>query len=322
MRTRRVASVARATLVCLCALAACDDVVDRNPMHAVELHDVRRMGSVADRALTESSGLTPSTWDPGVFWSNNDSGNEPLLFALDTTGAPRGRFRVTGAANVDWEAMALGPCDAGACLYIADVGDNRARRRSVVLWRVREPARTAIDSSTDSARDVVTEAETEPATRLSFRYPDEPHDVEAIWVSPDTSVWIVTKRPLRNLLGALRPVLLFRVPSSAWQATTSVVAELVDSLPIVPVSGNSSSWVTDAAFTLRGPDGPSVAVRTYQELIVFEADARTGRPGKARARCRLAALRERFGEAVAWMPDGRLFFTSEGKGSRLWSARC
>jgi hypothetical protein len=337
MRTRRnMANIRRAPAVRVLhgcwaialasVFAACRDAVDRSPVRASELRDVTRTGAIADKALTESSGLTPSTWNPGVFWSHNDSGNEPLLFALDTTGAARGRYRVTGAANRDWEAIALGPCTAGTCLYIADVGDNSARRRSVVLWRVREPALAAAAGTAGSSSEGITqsvpESATESATRLAFRYPDEPHDVEAIWVSPDTSVWIVTKRPLRDFPGALRPVLLFRLPSTAWQATTPVVAELVDSLPLVPVPGNSSTWVTDAAFTSHGPDGASVVVRTYQEVMIFDAEARTGRPGKPRARCRLTALYERLGEAVAWLPDGRLVFASEGKGSRLWAARC
>jgi hypothetical protein len=318
----RACRACRAVALAL-SLTACRDEVDRDPTAATELRDVVLAGTIADRALSESSGLTPSSWDPGVFWSHNDSGNEARLYALDTTGASRGRYRVTGAFNVDWEALALGPCDTGACLYIADVGDNRARRRSVSLWRVREPGPIGgIDSTGRTARAGAETMATDSATRLSFRYPDEPHDVEAVWVSPDTSVWLVTKRPLRGGLGGLRPVLLFRLPPSAWRSSTSVVAELVDSLPIVPVPGNSATWVTDAAFSARAPDGASVAVRTYQGLIVFAADAATGRPGKPRARCPLAALRERFGEALAWMPDGRLLFASEGKGSRLWTARC
>ena len=302
------------------ALSACRDDVDRKLTKPTALRDVARTGTIADPALREASGLTPSSWDAGVFWSHNDSGNEPLVYALDTTGAPRGRYRVTGATSIDWEAIAIGPCEAGTCLYIADVGDNRARRRSVVVWRVREPALTSVAG--DTAGVSTKESPTESATRLSFRYPDEPHDVEAMWVSPDTSVWVVTKRPMRGRLGGLRRALLFRIPASAWGSTTSAVADLVDSLPLVPVPGNSSGWVTDAAFTSRGPKGASVAVRTYQELLILRADATTGKPGDVLARCPLLELRERFGEALAWMPDGRLLLASEGKGSRLWTGRC
>ena len=303
------------------SLMGCRDDAARDSTPLAALREVARAGTIADRALAESSGLAPSSWDAGVFWSHNDSGNEARLYALDTTGAALGRFRVSGAFNVDWEALALGPCDAGACLYIADVGDNRARRRSVSLWRVREPG-PIVASDSGARAGTAAMAKTDSATRLPFRFPDEPHDVEAMWVAPDTAVWMVTKRPSRGALGGLRPVLLFRIPSSAWRSSTTVVAELVDSLPIVPVPGDSDNWVTDAAFTSQGPDGATVAVRTYQAVMIFDADATTGRPGRVRTRCTLAALRERFGESLAWMPDGRLLFGSEGRGSRLWTARC
>ena len=68
---------------------------------------------------------------PGIIFGLNDSGHEPLLFAFDSTGRSRGVWRVNGARNLDWEAAASGPCEAGSdrrCLYIGDVGDNEARK--------------------------------------------------------------------------------------------------------------------------------------------------------------------------------------------------
>jgi hypothetical protein len=101
-----------------------------------------------------------------------------------------------------------------------------------------------------------------------------------------------------------------------------VVAQLVDSLPIVPQGDDSDTWVTDASFTSHGPNGARLAVRTYQEVVIFEADSITGRPDSVIARCSLRALRERTGEAIAWMASGRMLFANEGKGSRLWTGRC
>ncbi len=89
----------------------------------------RRTGTLRDRDLRESSGVAVSHRDPGVLWSINDSGNPATLFATDTLGRPLAAIAVTGAENVDWEAIAAGPCGtAGTCLYIADTGDNRERR--------------------------------------------------------------------------------------------------------------------------------------------------------------------------------------------------
>lgn len=277
-----------------------------------DLREARRTGALADRALEEASGLAPSSRVPGLFWSHNDSGFDPVLFALDSTGAARGRVVVRGARNRDWEAMATGPCPDGRCLYIGDVGDNSARRDVVTIWRVREPL------PTDSA--------TARAEALPFRYPQGPRDVEAIWVGPDTSVWLVTKRPIRDAAGRFRPALVYRLPAAAWGTAGGravAAAVLVDSLPWVPTRTGVRDWITDAALSSTRPDRTrQLAVRTYRDVLVFDADTLTGAPGRLLARCSLRSLRERQGEAVAWRPDGDLLFLTEGRGAPVHAGRC
>ena len=65
--------------------------------------------------LPEASGLAASRRTPGLLWSHNDSG-EPVVFALNATGAVKDRVRVTGAQVEDWEAIAVGSCPQGSCL--------------------------------------------------------------------------------------------------------------------------------------------------------------------------------------------------------------
>src|SRR5262245_45881211 len=84
--------------------------------------------------LPEASGLAASRRNPGVLWTHNDSG-DPFVFAITSTGGVKGRVRVTGAQVWDWEDIAVGPCPKGTCLYIADIGDNDRRRRSVTIYR-------------------------------------------------------------------------------------------------------------------------------------------------------------------------------------------
>src|SRR5688572_29318051 len=99
-----------------------------------------RVAQLHDRGIREASGLVASQQWPGVYWTINDHGNAPVLFAFDQDGAPRGSFRVHGASNVDWEALQLGPDgDGGFALYIGDTGDNDQNRRDPVIYRVPEP---------------------------------------------------------------------------------------------------------------------------------------------------------------------------------------
>lgn len=282
----------------------------RNGDESVWLRDVVRMGRFDNVEVKESSGMAPVSGDSALFWTHNDSGNDARLYAVDSTGRVMGRVRVRGATNTDWEALASGPCPEGRCLYIADVGDNGAKRSVVTLWRVLEPRVREVNSAT--------------ATRLVFRLADGPQDIEAIYVAADTSVWLISKRPARSAAGVARPARVYHLPASVWagKAASPTVAELIDSLPIVPLKGDSRDWVTDAAVSPPRADGSRrLAVLTYGAIQVFGINPETGRPGLRYARCALP-VRERNAEAIGWLPDGRLLFTNEGKGAPLYSGRC
>ncbi|MGH7704049.1 MAG: hypothetical protein ACREMO_13215 [Gemmatimonadales bacterium] len=243
-----------------------------------------------DTALSESSAVVVSRTQPGVLWTLNDSGNDPLLFAVDSLGRTLATFRVRGAVNEDWESLDTGPCGTTRCLYIGDTGDNQERRAWVVVYRVAEPAVRA-----GSAR----EGDTDPAERLQVRYPDGPHDVEAMLVTRAGNLLLITK-------GRSGSILLFRVPASAWAGAGVVTAEALGRLSIIPdLIGRQ---VTDAALA---PDNRTVAIRTYREIFFFlrtkDDRLKATRPPVA---CDISGL-EPQGEGVDWLDDRRLVLTSE-----------
>ena len=249
-----------------------------------------RTGSFQDPALTESSGVIRSRLLPRVLFTINDSGNDPVIFAFDSSGRPLGSWRVPGVTNRDWEALSIGPCPGGSCLVIGDTGDNDERRARVVLYRVREPARF------ERFRGAVDPTPLGLDSAL-VRYPDGPHDVEAMWVEADGSVALVSK-------GRSHGVRLYRVPAAAFGASGGVEAQLLQVLPI-SADRTLGRWVTDAALA---PGGQRVAIRTYTELYLFPVlpGGRLGTP----VACNVAGL-EPQGEGVEWLDDRRLLLTSE-----------
>jgi hypothetical protein len=276
--------------------------------------------------LVENSAATSSATQPGVFFTINDSGNDPLLFALDTTGADRGMWRVAGAPNVDWEAASMGPCSPGVggagaarsatpaapatCVYIGDVGDNNAKRATRVIYKVVEPTAQRAGFTGDVT-----------AVALVYRYSDGPHDVEAMYVAPNGDTYLITKRRLRGAGKRLRPALVFVLKADAWRTGGPAVAALVDSLPIVPGSAPQRQ-ITDAALS---PDARHLAVRTYRQVFVFATDTVTGRvlssipPGV----CNTIGLHRRMGEGLAWFGQSeRLLLTSEGRESPMYAVDC
>ena len=282
---------------------------------------VRALRGQASQHLVESSAAAVSVSQPAIIFTINDSGHEPLLFALDTTGADRGAWRVEGATNIDWESAAVGPCRTDAtsvavapaaprCVYIGETGDNEAGHETRAIYRVTEPlaASSAVLGSL-------------AAERVTYRYADGPRDVEAMYVAPDGAVQLITKRPLRDATGRLRPALVYTIAPGAWNSREVAVARRTDSLAVVPGSAPFRQ-VTDAALS---PDARFLAVRTYFQVYIFATDSSTGLVRRAipPAVCNVVGLDERQGEGVGWLGAAReLVLTSEGRTEPLRVIGC
>lgn len=244
---------------------------------------------VLPAALEETSGVATSSY-PGIFWTHNDSGGDPAVFAVDSTGTIRARVRVEEAYNRDWEDIARGACEPGSpddCLFIGETGDNDARYPHVAVYRVPEP---------DPASDTVTA----PAEIFRFRYPEGPRDAEGLFIT-EAGIHVVSK-------GRSGAIELFRLPPPYPTATTSTL-ERVQELAPPP-----TSMTAQATAAAADPDGERVVIRTYAGLFFFEADGDTlkpvGRPADAVATGQLQ------GEGVDFVGDSRLVLTSESQGGQ------
>ncbi|HET7113249.1 MAG TPA: hypothetical protein VFI57_06370, partial [Pyrinomonadaceae bacterium] len=156
-----------------------------------------RIANLKNAAVDESSGLAASHLNPNVYWTHNDSGDGPLVYAFDSTGESRGVFRVTGAQARDWEDMAIGPGPGRgqSYLYLGDIGDNDKKRAEIVVYRVAEPKLTAADKNSSRSNPRTTAA----ADVIRLRYPDGKYDAETLLVHPTSgNLYILTKEMLRN----------------------------------------------------------------------------------------------------------------------------
>lgn len=240
------------------------------------------------RRLDESSGVVESRRRPGIFWTHNDSGDAAWLYTTDSTGADLGRVFVRGAHNVDWEDISFGRCPHtdGGCLYVGDIGDNNARRPFVRIYVVPEPDPPT--AASDTLRVV------EPEATIELRYPDHPHDAEALAIS-DSTILIVTK-------DRFGPAVLLRASS------TGPVAQVLQ--PVTMLAMESSFWrgrvATGAALS---NDGKLLALRTYVSLHFFAVKenfrAITGPNGTT------LPIIESQGEGVCFDHLGRIILTSE-----------
>lgn len=254
---------------------------------------LRQTGSITDPRMAETSGAAVSRSHPGIIWTIDDSGNPPDLIASDTLGRFRASISLVGATNTDWEEVALGPCHQVTCVYIADTGDNDERRPEVRLYRLVEP-------DVDLSSQVPVQSATKGFETLRLRYPDGPHDVEAMGVTANGDVLLVTK-------GRSHGVLEFRVPPSAWASSAVGTAERIDSLPIA-ASVSTGQLITGMAIS---PDGRQAMVRSYREIFPFalRTDG-TLRPLGKPTSCDILGD-EPQGEGIAFLDQRQLVLTSE-----------
>jgi hypothetical protein len=262
--------------------------------------------------ITESSGIAASHRDRRLLWTHNDSGGEPVLYGIDPTGARRGDVRLAGVHNTDWEDIASFELDGRAWILVADTGDNSGVRHDCALYVIAEPDPTTLSSSQELTVPV--------AWKIPVRFPDGPHDCEAVAVDPVGGlVYLLTKRttppalytlPLRPAAGAAVPAAL-RVAQLRQLPQPSLAQSL---LPIPTSRYRGQPTGMDFA-----SDGSAAVVLTYGEVCLFPrqpgetwVDALSREPRVLAPHGLLQA------EGVAFGQDSRtLYVTSEGSGSAI-----
>ena len=235
--------------------------------------------------VKESSGLVQSRRDPELFWTHNDAGNAPVIFAVSSDGKMKSQVRVAGARLEDWEDIDAGPCGGSNCLFIGDIGDNDANRHSITVYQVPEPAAGATTSANAVAR--------------SARYPSGPRDAEAMYVLSG-SLYLVTK-------GRTSAIELYRWPQGQGTVELARIRELFGK------PRNQLDFVTSAS---ASPDGKWVAIRTYRTLYIYKASELTAPGNPKPLKADLSALGEKQGEGLAILNDGTVWLSSEAGGKK------
>jgi hypothetical protein len=142
-----------------------------------------------------------------------------------------------------------------------------------------------------------------------------------MYVAPNADTYFITKRRLTDIAGRLRPALVFRLPADAWGRGVPAIAQLVDSLPIVPGTA-PLRFITDASLS---PDGRFLAVRTYAQVFTFATDSVTGRVihDIPPAVCNTIGTGQLGGEGITWFGRGSmLLLTAEGRESPMFAVAC
>lgn len=257
---------------------------------------------IDSRMIDESSGVTASRCKPDVFWTHNDSGGGPYVYAFDVKGALLGVWEVEGAKNEDWEDIASAKEADGKCyLYIGDIGDNELSRDSVIVYRIQEP-----DISTGSVpRKKDDSVRTDKADEIEFSYPDGSLNAESLLIHPSSlDIYVVTKERSTEAR-------VFRLRNSVRRNPGGKSKLMSESVGKVTMPAILGGFLTGGEIS---PDGRRVVICDYvgaYELSLPKDEEDFDSVWKSTPKFIETGPREQ-GESVAYSIDGKaLYLTSE-----------
>lgn len=239
----------------------------------IRIGDRVDLGEINFGGMLELSGIAASRLNPDVFWVHNDSGDSNRIYAIDRQAQHVAIVTVPGCKAWDWEDIAVGPgpLPGVSYIYIANTGDNLQLRKEIQICRFPEQ-KISVDRQLD-ANDV---------TVLRLRFPDGPHDTEALFVDPKQGdVYLITKRGAQS-----------RVYRAVGGEAGSAVRTL-EYLASLPVTGICAADISS--------DGREIIAKTLNQVLLWRVQGdETIADALQRHPTRLPYVREPQGEAIAW----------------------
>nr|WP_067059609.1 hypothetical protein [Mucilaginibacter sp. L294] len=248
--------------------------------------------------MDETSGLVASAINPDIYYAHNDSGDTSRFFAITIDGKLQTTIYYTGDKKLrrlgvkDCEDIAIGPgpIKSKSYVYIGDIGDNYATRKFITVYRMEERKTWG--------KDIIAHAEPVP---LHLKYPDGAKDAEAMTIDPiEKLLYIITKRG--DSVGVYTSPLKYK-------ANDTVSLTFRGKLFFNGLK--PFKWITAADVSA---DGKQILVRNYEKVYYWQRDATESIwQTLKKAPLELPYKQEKQGEAIAFTPDGKGYYTtSEG----------
>jgi hypothetical protein len=235
--------------------------------------------------IDECSGLVASRKNPGLLWVHDDSFKTAVfVLAFDEHARFVRRYKILNDPAGDFEDITLGrgPEPGVDYVYLGDIGDNAAQvpvdfprrnppRDHIKIHRFREPAGIVAGDDVDLTAEVMT---------IALRYPDGPHNAEAMMMDPEGNLYIVLKEPSGRVFGVKRQALTDYVAGgmiTLEQVATIPPQFVITNLHMGPkrrkVPDGRVYGVTGADIS---PDGSMILIKNMWEAFIwFTRDAPT-----------------------------------------------
>ncbi|MDH5250712.1 MAG: hypothetical protein OEW40_17095, partial [Cyclobacteriaceae bacterium] len=237
--------------------------------------------------LDELSGLAASINNPGLLWTQNDSGNGADIFLIDQKLNLKQTYSLKGIDNRDWEDIAVGPGPDSTrnYIYIAEIGDNDASFRLKYIYRFEEPV-----WQKEEKKIKITVFDT-----ITFQLPDGIKDLETLMIDPNSKdLIVISKRE--------RPVYVYQI-KYPYSIRDTITATKVGPLQLTQITAGDVS-----------ADGSEVLLKNYKHIYYWHNTAEIPVVDLLKTTPReIPYEQEPQGESIAWARDNSGFYTISEK---------
>ncbi len=198
MYFRHTAKIVLILLPVLNLYAGCSDKEHEEPVF--KTNSMTQI-AVLPAVLNENSGMI---WYDGLIWTITDSGSEPFIYVVDTTGKIIRIIRLSGAENTDWEEITQDETN----IYIGDFGNNDGSRTDLRIYKIskNDLADTLV------VPEVIHFSYADQTDFTPYAY-DTPYDCEA-FISRGDSLFLFTK----NWTGSIARIYGIPAVQGSYQA--------------------------------------------------------------------------------------------------------
>ncbi len=247
----------------------------------------KKLAELTDKRLPEVSGLVASINNPGMFWTHNDSGNDPEVFLIDKKARIMRTYILKGVKNRDWEDIAVGPGpdSTKTYVYVGEIGDNYSAFKLKHIYRFEEPVLTSTK----------TEIIIEDFETITFQLSDKRKDTEALMVDPIArDLYIISKRE--------NPVTIYQI-TYPFSTTDTITALEVGKMPLTQIVAADFS-----------PDGSEILMKNYNHIYYWKNTADKTIPELLQEMPKEIPYEiEPQGESIAWDRNSNGFYTVSEK---------
>lgn len=302
----QIKTLSPVTLIVFLVISACDKQAGEQ---AVEIEtppvSMERTGWLVTDELLETSGIEASQSRDGDFFVHNDEG-EPVVYAIDESGADLGSVAIVPAKNKDWEDITSIPVDDGRWIVLGDIGDNKAKRDTIRLYFAEEPKPGEHDRYSGYV---------ELKHRLKLTYPDGPRDCESLAYDPvDNQILLLSKRdkPPRLYAVDLETALNERKAKLKFLGETSVLRP-----PTVKNRaqfGGRTDFISQPTGFDISDDGSEAVVITYRSLYRYKRqEGEDWLSAMQRKPEEVVGPPARQNEAITYSVDGKAIYVTTEK---------